>query len=192
MFAAVEQAEPLESDINIILTKFGLVDLLHRHGRNLLNSSLHEKWHWFLLQLDLLLRINPGPMLLLQNPISILCLLHSGLQSAGIHSWRWLCFRCRGWSRGSSSSRYRSGPTVQLGRREEEPLNWGGWGHCWWKGVARCVVDDILERFCRRRMVAFWRCLRASITFHNWYQAFTFLLYMAIPILPPRNSAAGV
>lgn len=79
MLAAVEEAEPLEADVDVALEQLGGVDLLHALRRQFPNPVLHRQTHRLLLQLHLLLRVYPGPVLLLQHPVPSFPPLHPRL-----------------------------------------------------------------------------------------------------------------
>lgn len=80
MLAAVEEAEPLEADIDVVLGELGSIDLFHGNLGEVLDAVLHEQPHGLLLQLHLLLRVEPRAVLLLEHPVLSLPLLDPRLQ----------------------------------------------------------------------------------------------------------------
>jgi hypothetical protein len=80
VLAAVEEAEPLEADVDVVLGELGGVDLLHGDPGQVLDAALHEQRHGLLLQLHLLLRVQPRPVLLLEDPVPARPLLDPRLQ----------------------------------------------------------------------------------------------------------------
>lgn len=72
MLPAMEQAKPLESNINIFFRRLLAVDLFHRFLGELFDPILHEQLHRLALDLNLLLWVDPFSKLFLENekPIS--------------------------------------------------------------------------------------------------------------------------
>ena len=72
MLPAMEQAKPLESNINIFFRRLLAVDLFHRFLGELFDPILHEQLHRLSLDLNLLLWVDPFSKLFLENekPIS--------------------------------------------------------------------------------------------------------------------------
>lgn len=81
MLAAVEEAEPLEADVDVVLGDLGGVDLLHGDLGEVLDAALHEQPHGLLLDLHLLLRVEALAVLLLEHPVPSLPLLDPRLQT---------------------------------------------------------------------------------------------------------------
>jgi hypothetical protein len=128
MLAAVEEAEPLEPYVDVVLGELVGVDLLHGHLGELLDAVLHEQPHGLLLQLHLLLRVQPRPELLLEQPVPAIFLLDPRLQP--------ICRDGRrGGGRHGDGLALRGAPARQgrcgvRGRREETLQRRGG-GHGW-------------------------------------------------------------
>ncbi|KAK8635834.1 hypothetical protein V6N13_004549 [Hibiscus sabdariffa] len=77
MLPAMEQIEPFESNINIIVCVLIFLNLLKRHLSKLINPSYHGKLQRVFLNLDFLLRVDTFSELLLQHEIPIY-FFHSG------------------------------------------------------------------------------------------------------------------
>ena len=87
MLPAMEQAKPLESNINIFFRRLLAVDLFHRFLGELFDPILHEQLHRLSLDLNLLLWVDPFSKLFLENEKSI-SQLHSRLEPVGFYGRR--------------------------------------------------------------------------------------------------------
>ena len=79
MFAAVEEAEPLEAEIDVVLRELGGVELLNGNGGEFADSVFREQSHGFLRELHFFLRIDALAKLLFEDPVFSVSLLHARL-----------------------------------------------------------------------------------------------------------------
>jgi hypothetical protein len=134
VLAAVEEAEPLEADVDVVLGELGGVDHVHGDLGEVPDAAVHEQRHGLLLQLHLLVRVQPGPVPLLEGPVPFLPRLDPRLQP--LRGDLIIPCRRRGRRRDgdgrSGAAGAAPGRRVRGGGQEALQGRCGGHGWCWW------------------------------------------------------------